>query len=84
MVDPNEILHRGFILLGVLGGVRLLLGIYSLGILGVNYTGLVLMILAFGLFIAEVLPLLLGYSSREVLSPRWLVHYSCSAGLHSR
>lgn len=49
-----EILHPGFILPGVLGGICLLLGIYSLGILGVNYTGLLLMILAFGLFIAEV------------------------------
>ena len=49
-----ELFNFGAILPGVLGGVSLLLGIYSLGILGANYAGLILMVLAFGLFVAEV------------------------------
>ncbi len=48
-----ELLHPGLILPGVLGGVSLLLGVYSLGILGANYAGLLLMVLAFALFVAE-------------------------------
>ena len=48
-----ELFHPGVILPGVFGGVCLLLGIYSLGILGANYAGLILMVLAFGLFVAE-------------------------------
>ncbi|NLE73775.1 MAG: nodulation protein NfeD [Actinobacteria bacterium] len=39
---------------GVLGGLCMLLGLYSLQILPVNYLGLALMALAIGLFIAEV------------------------------
>ena len=49
-----ELFHPGVILPGVFGGVCLLLGIYSLGILGANYAGLILMVLAFGLFVAEI------------------------------
>ena len=49
-----ELLHPGVVLPGVLGGVCLLLGVYSLGILEANYAGLLLMLLAFGLFVAEV------------------------------
>jgi len=49
-----ELLHPGVILPGVLGGVCLLLGVYSLGILEANYAGLLLMVLAFALFVAEV------------------------------
>jgi membrane-bound serine protease (ClpP class) len=48
-----ELLHPGVVLPGVLGGVCLLLGVYSLGILEANYAGLLLMLLAFGLFVAE-------------------------------
>jgi len=48
-----ELLHPGVILPGVLGGVSLLLGVYSLGILEANYAGLLLMVLAFALFVAE-------------------------------
>jgi membrane-bound serine protease (ClpP class) len=49
-----ELAHPGLILPGVVGGVCLLLSIYSLDILEANYTGILLMVLAFGLFIAEV------------------------------
>jgi membrane-bound serine protease (ClpP class) len=49
-----ELLHPGVILPGVLGGVCLLLGVYSLGVLEANYAGLLLMALAFALFVAEV------------------------------
>ena len=49
-----ELAHPGLILPGVVGGVCLLLSIYSLGILEANYAGILLMVLAFGLFIAEV------------------------------
>jgi membrane-bound serine protease (ClpP class) len=49
-----ELLHPGVILPGVLGGVCLLMGVYSLGILEANYAGLLLMVLAFALFVAEV------------------------------
>lgn len=48
-----ELLHPGIVLPGVIGGVSLLLGVYSLGILEANYAGLLLMLLAFALFIAE-------------------------------
>jgi membrane-bound serine protease (ClpP class) len=49
-----ELSHPGLILPGVVGGVFLLLAIYSLGMLEANYAGLLLMLLAFGLFIAEI------------------------------
>ncbi|MDM8000211.1 MAG: nodulation protein NfeD [Dehalococcoidia bacterium] len=48
-----ELLHPGVVLPGVLGGVCLLLGVYSLGLLEANYAGLLLMLLAFALFVAE-------------------------------
>jgi membrane-bound serine protease (ClpP class) len=48
-----ELLHPGVVLPGVIGGVCLLLGVYSLGILEANYAGLLLMMLAFALFVAE-------------------------------
>ena len=38
--------------LNVLGGISLLLGFYALGILSVNYAGILLLVLAVGLFIA--------------------------------
>ncbi|MFC1999884.1 nodulation protein NfeD [Chloroflexota bacterium] len=48
-----EIFHPGLIFPGVFGGICLFLSIYSLDMLEANYAGLLLMLLAFGLFIAE-------------------------------
>ncbi|MDH7577097.1 MAG: nodulation protein NfeD [Bacillota bacterium] len=48
-----EIYHPGLIFPGVAGGISLLLGLYSLGTLDAYWGGVLLMILAFGLFIAE-------------------------------
>lgn len=48
-----EIYHPGLILPGVAGGISLLLGLYSLGTLDAYWGGLMLIILAFCLFIAE-------------------------------
>jgi len=50
-----EIFNPGLIFPGVVGGISLLLAFYSLGVLPVNYAGVLLIILAFGLFIGEVL-----------------------------
>jgi membrane-bound serine protease (ClpP class) len=49
-----ELFHPGLILPGVTGGVCLLLGIYSLDMLGADWAGLLLILLAVGLFVAEV------------------------------
>ncbi len=49
-----ELANPGAILPGVVGGICLLLGLYALGVLNVNYTGLGLILLAFILFIADV------------------------------
>jgi membrane-bound serine protease (ClpP class) len=49
-----EISSPGLIFPGVVGGICLLLAFYSLGVLPVNYAGLLLIVLAFGLFIGEV------------------------------
>jgi membrane-bound serine protease (ClpP class) len=49
-----EISSPGLVFPGVVGGICLLLAFYSLGLLPVNYAGVLLIILAFGLFIAEV------------------------------
>ena len=49
-----ELVHPGLIFPGVAGGVCLLLAIYSLGIMEANWAGVLLMVLALGLFIAEV------------------------------
>jgi len=49
-----ELSNPGLIFPGVVGGVCLLLAFYSLGMLPVNYAGVLLIILAFGLFVAEV------------------------------
>ncbi|OGO30677.1 MAG: hypothetical protein A2Z29_02755 [Chloroflexi bacterium RBG_16_56_11] len=49
-----EIFNPGLIFPGILGGICLLLAFYSLGVLPVNYAGILLIVLAFGLFIAEV------------------------------
>ena len=49
-----EIFNPGLIFPGVVGGISGLLAFYSLGMLSVNYAGILLVVLAFGLFIAEV------------------------------
>lgn len=48
-----EIYHPGAIFPGVLGGLCFLLGLYGLGNLDAYWGGIFLLILAFGLFIAE-------------------------------
>jgi membrane-bound serine protease (ClpP class) len=50
-----EIFNPGLIFPGIVGGICLLLAFYSLGVLPVNYAGILLVLLAFGLFIAEAL-----------------------------
>ncbi len=49
-----EFSNPGAILPGVLGGICLLLAIFSFQILPINYVGLLLILLAIGLFILEV------------------------------
>jgi membrane-bound serine protease (ClpP class) len=48
-----EIYHPGLILPGVVGGVAMLLGLYALGTLNAYWGGIMLIILAFGFFVAE-------------------------------
>jgi membrane-bound serine protease (ClpP class) len=50
-----EIFNPGLIFPGIIGGISLLLAFYSLGVLPVNYAGILLILLAIGLFIGEVL-----------------------------
>jgi membrane-bound serine protease (ClpP class) len=50
-----EIFNPGLIFPGIAGGICLLLAFYSLGVLPVNYAGILLIVLAFGLFIGEAL-----------------------------
>ncbi|UCB44149.1 MAG: hypothetical protein JSV77_00470 [Dehalococcoidales bacterium] len=49
-----EISNPGLIFPGVAGGICLILAFYSLGNLPVNIAGILLVVVAFGLFIAEV------------------------------
>jgi membrane-bound serine protease (ClpP class) len=49
-----EVTNPGLIFPGVIGVICGLLAFYSLGMLPVNYAGVLLVILAFGLFIAEL------------------------------
>jgi membrane-bound serine protease (ClpP class) len=49
-----EFIHPGFILPGVAGSIALLLAFFSLGTLPVNWAGVALILLAFGLFVAEL------------------------------
>jgi membrane-bound serine protease (ClpP class) len=55
-----EISNPGLIFPGVVGGISLLLAFYSLGTLPVNYAGILLIVLAFGLFAGEVLTTTFG------------------------
>jgi membrane-bound serine protease (ClpP class) len=50
-----EIFNPGLIFPGIVGGICLLLAFYSLGVLPVNYAGILLIVLSFGLFIGEAL-----------------------------
>ena len=55
-----EIFNPGLIFPGVVGGISLLMAFYSLGMLPVNYAGILLIVLAIGLFIGEVLTTTFG------------------------
>ncbi|MGD9142646.1 MAG: nodulation protein NfeD [Dehalococcoidia bacterium] len=55
-----EIFNPGLIFPGVVGGISLLLAFYSLGMLPVNYAGILFIVLAVGLFIGEVLTTTFG------------------------
>jgi membrane-bound serine protease (ClpP class) len=49
-----EFTHPGFVAPGVIGGICLLLSILGFSFLPINYVGVILILLAIGLFIAEV------------------------------
>ena len=49
-----ELFNPGTIFPGVIGAICLFLSFYSLGMLPINYAGVLLIVLAFGLFVAEV------------------------------
>jgi membrane-bound serine protease (ClpP class) len=49
-----ELSNPGLIFPGVIGAICLLMAFFSLGMLPVNYAGILLIVLAFGLFIGEV------------------------------
>jgi membrane-bound serine protease (ClpP class) len=55
-----EIFNPGLIFPGVVGGISLLMAFYSLGVLPVNYAGILLIVLAIGLFIGELLTTTFG------------------------
>jgi membrane-bound serine protease (ClpP class) len=55
-----EIFNPGLIFPGVVGGISILLAFYSLGVLPVNIAGVLLIVLAFGLFVGEVLTTTFG------------------------
>jgi len=48
-----EIFSPGLIFPGIIGAICLLLAFYALGVMSVNWTGVLLIVLAFGLFVAE-------------------------------
>lgn len=50
----TEISNPGMIFPGVAGGVSLFLAFYSLGVLNAYWAGILLILLAFGLFVAEI------------------------------
>lgn len=50
----TEIANPGMIFPGVVGGICLLIAFYSLGTLNAYWAGILLILLAFGLFIAEI------------------------------
>jgi len=50
----TEISNPGLIIPGVIGGICLFLAFYSLGVLNAGWAGLLLILLAFGLFVTEI------------------------------
>ncbi|NOZ00452.1 MAG: nodulation protein NfeD, partial [Deltaproteobacteria bacterium] len=50
-----EVTHAGMVLPGVTGGILLLLSVMGFSFLPINATGVILMLVALGLFIAEVM-----------------------------
>jgi len=60
-----EIFNPGLIFPGVVGAICLLLALFSLGMLPVNYAGILLIVLALGLFIGEVLTTTFGLFTAE-------------------
>jgi len=55
-----EIYNPGALFPGIIGGISLLLAFYSLGVLDAFWGGILLILLAFGLFIGEVLTTTFG------------------------
>jgi len=55
-----EIYSPGTFFPGIVGAISLLLAFYSLGVLDANWGGILLIVLAFGLFIGEVLTVTFG------------------------
>ena len=55
-----EIYSPGLIFPGVIGAISLLMALFSLGMLPINYAGLLLIVLAFGLFVAEIFTITFG------------------------
>ncbi len=55
-----EIFNPGLIFPGVVGGISLLLAFFSLGMLPVYWAGVLLIVLAFGLFVGELLTAAFG------------------------
>jgi len=49
-----EIVHPGQIFPGVFGAIALIMAFFSLSVLPFNWAGLILILLAFGLFVAEI------------------------------
>jgi len=49
-----ELSHPGFIVPGVIGGICIILGLFAMHTLPINYAGLILILLAFVFFILEV------------------------------
>ncbi|MEO8504878.1 MAG: nodulation protein NfeD [Acidobacteriota bacterium] len=49
-----ELSHPGAVLPGVVGGIALILGLYALSVLQVNYAGLALILLGVTFFLAEI------------------------------
>jgi len=49
-----EIINPGGYISGIIGAILLLVGLYAVGQLPVNYAGLALILLAFALFVAEL------------------------------
>ena len=55
-----EIYNPGALFPGIIGGISLLLAFYSLGVLNAFWGGILLILLAFGLFVGEVLTTTFG------------------------